>query len=140
MPFRGSYYEHFGFGIVERLCTWTVPLAVLPAGSFDDVRFYEAADREASGQCRQRIVEAGRCDIERTDGGWNYWLNKWQDGLTVVDRSADGKIHGYLAFQHAQKDKQDYVNVTEDRLRSIPALKRLLHFLSACAINIHSRR
>ena len=29
MPFRGSYYEHFGYGIVERRCTWTVPLAAV---------------------------------------------------------------------------------------------------------------
>src|SRR5665213_3112105 len=129
MPFRGSYYEHFGYGVVERLCTWTIPLAVLPAGPFDDVRFYESADREALALCRQRIVEAGQCDIERTDGGWNYWLNKWQEGLTVVDRSADGTIHGYLAFQYVQKEKQDYVNVTEAGYEDIAALKRLLHFL-----------
>src|SRR5439155_1335951 len=27
-PFRGSFYEHFGYGNVERHCSWTVPLAV----------------------------------------------------------------------------------------------------------------
>jgi predicted acetyltransferase len=131
MPFRGSFYEHFGYGIVERLCTWTIPLAVLPAGSFDDVRFYESADRTALAECRQRIVEAGQCDIERDDGGWNYWLNKWQEGLLIVDRSADGRIHGYLAIQHVQKDKQDYVNITEAGYEDVAALKRLLHFLSS---------
>src|SRR5688572_16673605 len=25
MPFRGSYYEHFGYGVMERRCAWTVP-------------------------------------------------------------------------------------------------------------------
>ena len=25
MPFRGSFYEHFGYGIAECRCTWTVP-------------------------------------------------------------------------------------------------------------------
>ncbi|HWE04719.1 MAG TPA: GNAT family N-acetyltransferase [Tepidisphaeraceae bacterium] len=129
MPFRGSFYEHFGYGIVERLCTWTVPLAVLPGGSFDDVRFYRPADREALGDCRRRIVEAGQCDIERSTGGWDYWLHKWREGFIVVDRSVDGTIHGYLAFGHIQKEKQDYVNVTEAGYQDVAALLRLLHFL-----------
>src|SRR5262245_9895223 len=28
MPFRGSYYEHFGYGIVERRAQWTVPMSI----------------------------------------------------------------------------------------------------------------
>ena len=34
MPFRASFYEHFGYGLVERRNEWTLPLAVLPHGSY----------------------------------------------------------------------------------------------------------
>src|SRR5688500_16356890 len=34
MPFRGSFYEHFGYGFVERRAEWTVPMAVFPKGGF----------------------------------------------------------------------------------------------------------
>src|SRR5690606_4065439 len=30
MPFRASYYEHFGYGVVERRNDWTIPLSLLP--------------------------------------------------------------------------------------------------------------
>src|SRR5207247_2140540 len=44
MPFRGSWYEHFGYGIVERRADWTIPMSILPAGGdFATVRFYDAA-------------------------------------------------------------------------------------------------
>src|SRR5829696_6854310 len=32
MPFRASFYEHFGYGVVENRVEWTVPLALLPSG------------------------------------------------------------------------------------------------------------
>ena len=36
MPFRGSFYEKFGYGFVERRAEWTMPMAVLPKGDFGD--------------------------------------------------------------------------------------------------------
>lgn len=131
MPFRGSFYEHFGYGIVERLCIWTIPLGILPAGEFGDVRFLESKDLEALGQCRQRQVERGQCDIERSPAGWEVYLKKWEDGWVAIDRSSDGVAHGYLAFQHVQKNEKDIVNVTETSYENIDALKRLLHFLAS---------
>jgi predicted acetyltransferase len=131
MPFRGSYYEHFGYGIVERRCTWTVPLAVLPAGSFEGVGFLEMSDADALAACRQRIVARGQCDIERSEGGWGVYLKKWEDGLVAVDRLADGSIGGYLAFQHMQINEKDVVNVTEVGYEDFDGLQRLLHFLAS---------
>ena len=70
MPFRGSFYEHFGYGVVERRHEWTVPIAVLPAGDFDGVRFYEPGDFAARADCLRRVNRAGQCDIERIDDHW----------------------------------------------------------------------
>src|SRR5439155_15380641 len=47
MPFRSSYYDHFGYGVIERRSEWMVPLSIMPGGEFETVRFYDAAhDRE----------------------------------------------------------------------------------------------
>lgn len=130
MPFRGSFYERFGYGVVERHCAWTIPLAVLPAGDFDGIGFYTPADRLALADCRQRQVQAGQCDIERNAGGWNLYLKKWEDGMLAVDRTSDGAVRGYLAFQHLQKNDKDIVHVTEVAYDDLDSLKRLLCFLA----------
>lgn len=65
MPFRASFYDHFGYGLVERRCVWTVPLSLLPHGDFSGIRFTEPEDRPAIYACRQRMIEAGQCDLER---------------------------------------------------------------------------
>src|SRR5882724_623416 len=36
MPFRGSFYEHFGYGFVERRADWTIPMTVLPPRENDE--------------------------------------------------------------------------------------------------------
>lgn len=131
MPFRGSFYEHFGYGVVERHNRWSIPLSILPGGEFAGIRFYESADRAALAACRQRQVESGQCDIERNAAGWDLYLKKWEDGLVAVDSSPGGSIRGYLAFQHTQKHDKDIVDVTEAAHDDIPALTRLLHFLAS---------
>jgi predicted acetyltransferase len=131
MPFRGSFYEHFGYGIVERLCTWTVPLGILPTGGFDDVRFLQSKDLEALAVCRQRQVGRGQCDIERSPAGWDLYLKKWEDGWVAIDRGSDGIVHGYLAFADVEKNEKDVVNVSETGYEDIDGLKRLLHFLAS---------
>lgn len=52
MPFRASFYEHFGYGLVEQRNEWTLPLAVLPHGSFEGIRFYQPKDGLRHGQNR----------------------------------------------------------------------------------------
>jgi predicted acetyltransferase len=131
MPFRASFYDHFGYGIVERRNVWTAPLAVLPSGAFDAVRFYEPGDLDAMAACRQRTVERGQCDIERSGGGWAVYLKNWQDGWLAVDRTGDGPVRGYCAFQNAQKDGKGVVSVLDSDWEDVEALRRMLHFLAS---------
>ncbi len=131
MPFRGSFYEHFGYGVVERHNLWTVPLAVLPTGRFDGMGFMTADDLPALKACRQRQVERGMCDIERSTGSWDIHLKGWEEGLTAVDRAVDGQITGYIAFMHEQKNEKDYLRVSEMAYNDFPAFNRLLHFLAS---------
>lgn len=74
MPFRASFYEHFGYGLVERRCAWTVPLALLPDVAADGTRFFESADLDEVAACRRRFVARGQCDIEhRSMFGRTTW-------------------------------------------------------------------
>lgn len=133
MPFRASFYEHFGYGLVERRCEWTTPLSILPAGSFEGIRFYRDADLPELMHFRQRTVEHGQCDIERPEEVWKYWLKgRCEAGFVVVDRQrAGGPVHGYLAFEHQQIGTRDLLRVMQMSYDEIPALRRQLHFLSS---------
>lgn len=130
MPFRASFYQHFGYGIVERQQVWTVPLSVLPTSNRAGARFYEPSDLPDLRRCRQRMVERGACDIERSDGGWRLYLKKWEEGFVVVDRSSADRIAGYIAFQQIQRNKKDYLVVTEMGYDDHAAFGRLLGFLA----------
>lgn len=130
MPFRASFYEHFGYGLVEKRSTWNIPLSILPHGDCDGMRFYQPGDREELSRCRQRIVESGQCDIERTSAGWDYWFKRWEDGFVIVDRQGEGPIHGYLCFQRVQENAKDGIKSCELGYEDVPSLLRMLCFLA----------
>jgi hypothetical protein len=75
MPFRGSFYEHFGYGIMERRVAWTLPVAVCPPGQAEGLRFLEPAcpswPRAVSGsRGRGSATSSGRTNSgRRTSGG-----------------------------------------------------------------------
>lgn len=137
MPFRASFYEHFGYGVVERRCTWTVPLTVLPTGDFDGLEVFapdagEApAVRGALAACHQRCVEAGQCAIERTEAGWQLFYKRCEDGFLVVDRDSDGLVRGYIAFTRALENGRETINVTDCVYQDLPALRRQLCFMES---------
>lgn len=132
MPFRASFYEHFGYGLVERRCEWTLPLSVLPQGQFDGIHFYRENDLPDLMKFRQCIVERGQCDIERTEAAWGHWLKAHTgSGFVVIDRpTASGPIQGYLAFEHKLVRTKDYLRVVQMSYEDMPALRRQLHFLA----------
>lgn len=133
MPFRGSFYEHFGYGFVERRSEWTLPLAVLPHGAFDGIRFYGAGDLQELAGFHQRIVERGQCEIERPENVWPRFLTVENEaGFVVVDRPrADGPVHGYICFEHSRLESKDCLRVMQIAYEDIPALQRQLHFLAS---------
>ncbi len=132
MPFRASFYEHFGYGLVERRCDWSVPLAVLPTGAFEGVHFYEPADLPELRLCRQRMAERGQCDIERSAVMWDFFLKRTDDGFVVVDRpKSDGPVHGWAYFRHSSENEKDVLRVAEIGYDDTAALLRLLHWLTS---------
>lgn len=131
MPFRGSYYERFGYGFVERRQDWTLPMGVLPKGDFDDVRFYRPDDFAGLVHFKQDVTHRTHGDIERTQAEWERTLSLAQSGHVVIDRAPGGAIRSYMAFEHVHNNGPDTVRVTEAIYQDVPALRRLLHFLSS---------
>lgn len=140
MPFRGSFYEHFGYGFVERRNIWTIPIAILPHGSFEGIRFYRAEDRPGLVTFRQRIVESGQCDIERPADVWEFLLKARLDaGFVVVDQvDPDGPIRGFLCLDHQQVGTLDFLRVAQINYEDTAALLRQLHFLASLRDQYHS--
>jgi predicted acetyltransferase len=89
MPFRASFYEHFGYGLVERRADWTIPLSVLPTADCGGWRISTAADRTAQMDQWQRSVESGQCDIERSAARWKHREKNEDEGMIFIDRESD---------------------------------------------------
>jgi predicted acetyltransferase len=131
MPFRASFYEHFGYGIVERRCEWTLPISVLPTGPFEGLRFYETGDFVARAQCLARVNQMGQCDIERSDAMWRHYTEQAKEGMQIVDRpSGDGPVHGSM-YLTQPPGVREHLHVEELICDDLAALKRQLHFLAS---------
>jgi predicted acetyltransferase len=132
MPFRGSFYENFGYGFVERQTNWMIPTSILPAGPFDGVRFYHTGDFTARAECLRRICRAGQCDIDRSDEFWQSLAKPGLEGMEIVDRpSSNGPAHGAMFLMHHHAENNDTVRVIENFYEDVAALKRQLHFLAS---------
>jgi predicted acetyltransferase len=132
MPFRASFYEHFGYGTVETRHNWTIPMTALPKGEFEGIRFYEPGDRQAIEAARQRGVERGQCDVERPSLHWDLILQKAEEGFIIVDRpSPDGPVRGYLCLHHARENEQELLKVMDGAYDDVAALRRQFHFLGS---------
>jgi predicted acetyltransferase len=132
MPFRASYYEHFGYGVIETRNEWTVPLSILPQGNFDGFRFVQSSeDIKAMTQCRQRAVERGQCDIERSPEAWDRHRQVAGEFYEVIDRGNDGSARSFMFFSDAKLDGRTYARVIDQAWDSLDALKRQLHFLAS---------
>ena len=131
MPFRASFYEHFGYGIVERQCAWTVPIDILPAGPCDGLRFSESVDRSAIAACYQRFVERGHCCIERSTARWND-INRTNDnGFEIIDRpTPTGPVRAVMHYSQYQQDGKDILRVNSHFADDPAAFQRQLHFLA----------
>jgi predicted acetyltransferase len=127
MPFRASFYEHFGYGLVERRATWTVPLTVLPRGSSDGFEFLEGAD-EARQACRQRMVRRGQCDVERTPGTWTHWTRQEGQGYVVGERREDQSVSSWFSWSHEVRDGKALLDVHDLAFESVEAFCRALQF------------
>jgi predicted acetyltransferase len=132
MPFRASYYEHFGYGLVEWRNEWTVPMGILPSGEFDGIRFYEAEDFAARMECLRRVNQGGQCAVERSEEYWRAPVLEAEEKTQIVDRPEEGgAVRGSMFLATQQIDGKFLLKVTEAVYEDLVALRRQLHFLSS---------
>jgi predicted acetyltransferase len=133
MPFRASYYEHFGYGIVERRCEWTLPCSVLPQGDFDGFGYLDPQrDMSEVMQCHQRAVQAGQGSFERGVGGWQWARIDAEEGFMVVDRpQRNGPIRSWMTMLYHRDNGKDWARVSDMSYDSPESLLRQLHFLAS---------
>lgn len=136
-PFRASFYEHFGYGLVEKRAQWTIPLSLLPDGSDDGWALGTAADLEAQAACNQRQARLGQCEIERTIGGWNYQLAIEENGMRYVHHVGQA-IDAYVYVVLSVADGQGNLTVVEWGADSPAAFRKLLGFLGSLRDQYHS--
>lgn len=132
MPFRASFYEHFGYGFAERRTEWTLPLAILPSGDFAGTRFYKSTDLPELAKCRQRMVEAGQCDIERTTEGWAWQQYLAEQALQIIDRADEnGPVRSWMTLSEFKQNDKSWLRVNDMCHDSHESLLRQLHFLAS---------
>jgi len=129
MPFRASFYEHFGYGLVERRADWTIPLSVLPAADCGGWRISSPADRTAQMDQWQRSVEDGQCDIERSAARWKNREVNEEDGMIFIDRESDSQPARASAFvMQESAGGRNILKIQEWSVDSSAAFARMLSF------------
>jgi predicted acetyltransferase len=132
MPFRASFYEHFGYGFAERRTEWVVPLSILPHGEFGSFRYATPEDDQNLVAARQRVAQRGQCDFERALSTWQVHRTEYWKGFEMVDQSAPaGPIQSYLHLQEIRRDEKTMIRVADRGADSFEAFVRQLHFLAS---------
>lgn len=144
MPFRASFYEHFGYGVAERRVEWTVPLSIMRTTSDSGVRFYREGDRPALVELGKRVAWQGQCDIERDDFTWDWALSPERKSFLLVGQMSDkAPLESFMQLGHETVDGKDRLVVPGPRFggllySTVDALERQLSFVASLRDQYHS--
>ena len=143
MPFRASYYEHFGYGLCERRANWTVPIPILPAaakGTELSHQFAEPSDakmvRQLAGVRRRQFESPnlGHGDMmfpHATADGVRHWADYYaENGYLFVDLADDGSARGWIGTIPVKKGDRLGLDVQHMIFDSPAGLLRHLNFLA----------
>ncbi|MGN6726581.1 MAG: GNAT family N-acetyltransferase [Tepidisphaeraceae bacterium] len=128
-PFRVSFYEHFGYGVVERQNYWTLPLSILPP--VEEANFAEAkpADFDAMLACRERQFAQTHGDVRTDARSLRYWLSTLgESGFRMVDWQGD-RITSQFSLGTEVEGHNAIAVVHRPYWDSLEALRRLLGML-----------
>ena len=138
VPFRATYYEHFGYGLVERRAAWEIPTNLLPQGEADFEMLEpgdEAAER-AVAECRRRQVARGHGDMAFPAyddmGGFRAALiYSREDGYCFMRRGGGGKVTAFVMTEpHGERGSSalhcDYMGFEDQE-----GCLAILHFLAS---------
>ncbi|MEM6560778.1 MAG: GNAT family N-acetyltransferase [Planctomycetota bacterium] len=130
MPFRASFYEHFGYGTAERRHRWRVPTAILPRGDFAGMRYTTDDDRPALLDLRNREAAGGQCDCDFGEPGFDYWWAQTGNHFRFADFADDGRCRSTTLLEvHGAKAPSNLV-LDQHHWEDDAALLRQLHWLA----------
>ncbi|HEX8325318.1 MAG TPA: GNAT family N-acetyltransferase [Tepidisphaeraceae bacterium] len=129
-PFRVSFYESFGYGVIERQHTWTIPLSTLPQdetpAAFAE---YRDADFDAALANRERQFRQTHGDVATDARGLKHWLTSLNaSGFRLVDKQGD-TITSQFTLGTEIENGQAVAVVHRPYWDSPAALRRLLVLL-----------
>lgn len=140
-PFRVSFYESFGYGVVERQHTWTIPLSTLPQadadapadGGVDGIAAgfaqYQNTDFDAALSNRDRQFQQTHGDVATDAARLKHWLAALDgQGFRFVDRQ-DDRVTAQFTLGTEIVDGEQIAVVHRPYWDSPAALKRLLVML-----------
>lgn len=131
MPFRVSFYEHFGYGLVERQNVWTIPTSILSTGVASNWRFGTATDKQAMIRCRSKQAETGLCDVETSPAALDEWFaHLTPDTQLFVDQSSDS-IRAYTWLRTLIEADKTVAITVQPGFSDIEGLRSLLGFLGS---------
>ncbi|MFT3785118.1 MAG: GNAT family N-acetyltransferase [Tepidisphaeraceae bacterium] len=133
MPFRASYYEHFGYGNAEHRTEWTIPIGLLPRDDFAGFRFVDPnVDLPVLLETRQREQAQGHCDVETDLPTLKFWSTQWPDGTTVVDQpDRTGPARSWAFLLEHRDPPAAVLEVNDWCADSFASFRRLLAMLGS---------
>jgi predicted acetyltransferase len=132
MPFRVSFYEHFGYGIVERRAEWTIPLSIIAHADSSGWKFTDPADRPAVMENWQRSVEAGQCDVEWDSDRWSRRLAVEDGAMAFVLRPENSdQVRASVLISHEPLAGKNAMRIAAWSADSPEDFRSLLSFLGS---------
>lgn len=137
MPFRASFYEHFGYGLCERRFLWTIPTAILPRPDLCGFELVDPDDEAAFvalADCRRRQARQGHGDMlfpHVPGDGLGHWMRQFRDtGYIFARRDADGAIDAFVTTEPATERRRHGLHCLFVVYTSLTGLRAVLHFLA----------
>jgi len=131
MPFRVSYYEHFGFGLAERQNVWTIPLSILPGIADARWRFGSAADKPAMLACRARQSLTGLCDVETDERALDEWFAQLEPDTQLFVDDRDGRIVAYTWIRTVTENERGIAQTVQPSWESHDAFRSVMSLLGS---------
>jgi predicted acetyltransferase len=126
-PFKHSFYQRMGYGLVGDIHTMTVPTSAIPRFSErDDVHPLSEHELPALIDCYNSFAEHNTCVITRSYETWRFAVKRARKNhWSYWCHHSDDHITGYMLI-----DEKDTVTVKEFVYLTPSALRGLLGFLA----------
>jgi predicted acetyltransferase len=131
MPFRVSFYEHFGYGLAERQNVWTIPLAILPSSPGTNWRFGSESDKPAMLECRRRQVSESTCDIETSSAALDEWFASLTPDTQLFVDDRGGSIAAYTWVRTVVENDRTIAVAAQPAFVGIDGMRSLLSLFAS---------